>query len=217
MENNHERWHSSDLLPRRKGYVRLWEHVPDWLDQQVPCGSTCAQIATRSTRARSESSIPPDRSSASCDGSVASRARLAARLRRHPPNSNRFWKTGRYALFRAKGTSSGSERFAVPFVVLFVLYGAGVSWRAREETMKTHYGGQALIEGVLIRGRAGVFAAVRAPDGHIVTREMALPARRRGLLAQDPGVARHFRAEGYVCIRHADADVFRRCRRRRHR
>lgn len=52
--------------------------------------------------------------------------------------------------------------------------------------MPTHYGGQALIEGVLIRGRTGVFAAVRAPDGHIVTREMSLPSRRGGVLGRLP-------------------------------
>lgn len=52
--------------------------------------------------------------------------------------------------------------------------------------MKTHYGGQALIEGVLIRGRSGVFAAVRAPDGHIVTREMPLQTARRGFVAKVP-------------------------------
>lgn len=40
--------------------------------------------------------------------------------------------------------------------------------------MRPHYGGQALIEGVLIRGRAGVFAAVRAPDGSVVTRQESL-------------------------------------------
>jgi len=40
--------------------------------------------------------------------------------------------------------------------------------------MRPRYGGQALIEGVLIRGRAGVFAAVRAPDGKVVTREERL-------------------------------------------
>jgi uncharacterized protein YqhQ len=55
-----------------------------------------------------------------------------------------------------------------------------------EETVKTHYGGQALIEGVLIRGRSGVFAAVRAPDGHIVTREMTLETARRGRVAKLP-------------------------------
>lgn len=36
--------------------------------------------------------------------------------------------------------------------------------------MKFNYGGQALIEGVMIRGRNGVAVAVRDPDGHIVTR-----------------------------------------------
>jgi uncharacterized protein YqhQ len=52
--------------------------------------------------------------------------------------------------------------------------------------MKPHYGGQALIEGVLIRGRSGVFAAVRAPDGRLITREEALPAGRRGRLGKVP-------------------------------
>jgi len=52
--------------------------------------------------------------------------------------------------------------------------------------METHYGGQALIEGVLIRGRAGVFAAVRAPDGQVVTRELLLDPRRRGAMAKVP-------------------------------
>ena len=48
--------------------------------------------------------------------------------------------------------------------------------------MKVHYGGQALIEGVLMRGRAGVFAAVRAPDGRVLTRQEGLPVggRRSG-------------------------------------
>jgi uncharacterized protein YqhQ len=47
--------------------------------------------------------------------------------------------------------------------------------------MGTHYGGQALIEGVLMRGRAGVFAAVRAPDGRLLTRQERMPAHRRGM------------------------------------
>jgi uncharacterized protein YqhQ len=64
--------------------------------------------------------------------------------------------------------------------------------------MKPHYGGQALIEGVLIRGRAGVFATVRAPDGHLVTRQERTVARRglarrlpvlRGVLALADTVA----------------------------
>jgi hypothetical protein len=53
--------------------------------------------------------------------------------------------------------------------------------------MKTHYGGQALIEGVLMRGKQGVFVAVRAPDGRVVTREERLTART-GLLARLPVV-----------------------------
>jgi uncharacterized protein YqhQ len=53
--------------------------------------------------------------------------------------------------------------------------------------MKTHYGGQALIEGVLMRGKSGVFVAVRAPDGRIVTREERL-AVRKGPFARLPVV-----------------------------
>jgi uncharacterized protein YqhQ len=52
--------------------------------------------------------------------------------------------------------------------------------------MAAHFGGQALIEGVLMRGRTGVYAAVRAPDGRIVTRELALPQHRRGALGRLP-------------------------------
>lgn len=37
-----------------------------------------------------------------------------------------------------------------------------------------HYGGQALIEGVMMRGEANMAAAVRAPDGEIVTEEKPL-------------------------------------------
>ncbi len=35
--------------------------------------------------------------------------------------------------------------------------------------MRFNYGGQALVEGVMIRGKSGVSVAVRAPDGQIVT------------------------------------------------
>ncbi len=40
------------------------------------------------------------------------------------------------------------------------------------------YGGQAVLEGVMIRGPAGMAVAVRAPDGQIVLRSMPLPPRR---------------------------------------
>ena len=52
--------------------------------------------------------------------------------------------------------------------------------------MKVHYGGQALIEGVLIRGRSGVFAAVRAPEGQIITRQEALTSGSHGLWRKIP-------------------------------
>ncbi|WP_322801088.1 DUF1385 domain-containing protein [Thermoflexus sp.] len=41
------------------------------------------------------------------------------------------------------------------------------------------YGGQAVLEGVMIRGPAGIAVAVRAPDGRIVLRSMSLPPRRK--------------------------------------
>jgi uncharacterized protein YqhQ len=45
---------------------------------------------------------------------------------------------------------------------------------------RTHvlYGGQAVLEGVMIRGPAGLAVAVRAPDGQIVCRTTRLPPRR---------------------------------------
>jgi uncharacterized protein YqhQ len=54
--------------------------------------------------------------------------------------------------------------------------------------MRPRYGGQALIEGVLIRGRAGVFAAVRAPDGTVVTREERLTDPSSGFWRKVPVV-----------------------------
>lgn len=44
--------------------------------------------------------------------------------------------------------------------------------------MTLRYGGQAVLEGVMIRGPAGMAVAVRAPDGQIVLRSMPLPSRR---------------------------------------
>ena len=47
-----------------------------------------------------------------------------------------------------------------------------------------HYGGQALIEGVLMRGRNALAIALRHPDGSIVWAterlDLGLRARRRG-------------------------------------
>lgn len=51
------------------------------------------------------------------------------------------------------------------------------------------YGGQAVIEGVMMRGRKFMAVAVRAPDGEIVVRSEALPARLySGLIARTPFV-----------------------------
>src|SRR5919199_6006078 len=42
-------------------------------------------------------------------------------------------------------------------------------------TPKIQYGGQAVLEGVMMRGRAFMAVAVRAPDKHIVVPSEALP------------------------------------------
>jgi len=49
-----------------------------------------------------------------------------------------------------------------------------------------HYGGQAVIEGVMIRGRDGVAIATRQPDGRISTERQAVPEIYRGRLRQTP-------------------------------
>ncbi len=45
---------------------------------------------------------------------------------------------------------------------------------------RTFYGGQAVLEGVMMRGRSRMAVAVRAPDGQIVVRSEPLPARLYG-------------------------------------
>lgn len=53
----------------------------------------------------------------------------------------------------------------------------GIGFLISRATLR--YGGQAVLEGVMIRGPAGIAVAVRAPDGRIVLRSMPLPPRRR--------------------------------------
>ncbi len=53
----------------------------------------------------------------------------------------------------------------------------GIRWPISCATLR--YGGQAVLEGVMIRGPAGIAVAVRAPDGQIVLRSIPLPPRRR--------------------------------------
>src|ERR1043165_342485 len=54
-------------------------------------------------------------------------------------------------------------------------------------TPKIQYGGQAVLEGVMMRGRTHVAVAVRAPDGQIVVRSEQLPARLySGFLGRTP-------------------------------
>ena len=59
------------------------------------------------------------------------------------------------------------------------------------------YGGQAVLEGVMMRGHRHVAVAVRHPKGHIVTCADTLPPRFLwGIHAQDPITARHGDALG---------------------
>jgi uncharacterized protein YqhQ len=50
----------------------------------------------------------------------------------------------------------------------------------KAQSGRTFYGGQAVLEGVMMRGRAWVAVAVRAPDGQIVVRSERLPERVYG-------------------------------------
>src|ERR671933_2866934 len=49
---------------------------------------------------------------------------------------------------------------------------------------KVSYGGQAVLEGVMMRGRSHMAVAVRAPDKHIVVTSEALPRHLYGGIVQ---------------------------------
>src|SRR6267378_3622230 len=51
-------------------------------------------------------------------------------------------------------------------------------------TPKVSYGGQAVLEGVMMRGRTFMAVAVRAPDKHIVVKSEALPRHLYGGIVQ---------------------------------
>jgi len=51
---------------------------------------------------------------------------------------------------------------------------------------RVYYGGQALIEGVMMRGRKNMVTAVRRPDGEVVTETQALPAIYTGWVRKTP-------------------------------
>ena len=55
---------------------------------------------------------------------------------------------------------------------------------ADTKTKKTHIGGQAVIEGVMIRNKTNYTIAVRKPDGEIVvvTKQINSPAQRSKFL-----------------------------------
>ena len=53
-------------------------------------------------------------------------------------------------------------------------------------TKKFHYGGQAVIEGVMIRGEKNMVTAVRKPDGEVVVNKEPLPKAYTGKLRSTP-------------------------------
>ena len=71
------------------------------------------------------------------------------------------------------------------------------------------YGGQALMEGVLMRGRKACAVAMRAPDGKIVTKVEALGGIYKTEYRKDPFPARVDYAVGFARPGHAGYDRFR--------
>jgi|SRR5579884_2280998 len=51
---------------------------------------------------------------------------------------------------------------------------------------KFYYGGQAVIEGVMMRGRAQATVVMRKPDGELISRTLELPSMARATLARIP-------------------------------
>lgn len=51
---------------------------------------------------------------------------------------------------------------------------------------KIYYGGQAVVDGVMMRGCTQATAVVRAPDGHLISRTEHLPGAVRGRIARLP-------------------------------
>ncbi|TFG65495.1 MAG: DUF1385 domain-containing protein, partial [Anaerolineales bacterium] len=56
----------------------------------------------------------------------------------------------------------------------------------KSKTLGWSYGGQALIEGVLMRGKHIAAIAVRHPDGHIILKEESLSGLYRGSVSKIP-------------------------------
>ncbi|MDQ3031226.1 MAG: DUF1385 domain-containing protein [Myxococcota bacterium] len=59
---------------------------------------------------------------------------------------------------------------------------------ASPSTARPYIGGQAVIEGVMMRAPGGVAVAVRRPDGHLVVKDGPLPAALRNPIWKWPGV-----------------------------
>jgi uncharacterized protein YqhQ len=63
-----------------------------------------------------------------------------------------------------------------------------MSAREHDAPPRLYYGGQAVVEGVMMRGPRNMAVAVRAPDGSIVSRAEPLPGRYRGVVRRIPFV-----------------------------
>ena len=68
------------------------------------------------------------------------------------------------------------------------------------------YGGQALMEGVLMRGRKSCAVAMRAPDGKIVTKVEPLGGIYKSNIAKIPFLARTDHVVGFARAGHARPD-----------
>ena len=94
---------------------------------------------------------------------------------------------------------------AGPFVDRLIARAGG---RPRFRMPDFFYGGQALIEGVMMRGRTTVAMSVRPPSGEIVTCREPLPAAlQRGRWSKVPSLRGVFVLYETLVHRHADADA----------
>ena len=167
-------------------------------------GSRSARIAIRSTPGPRTSSTPPARSSGSSDAWSAPSADPARRLRM------------RRNLTGVAGAPGAAPRLPDPRAAdggRAVRRADGGPRRRRARGFRMpdfFYGGQALIEGVMMRGRTTVAMSVRPPSGEVVTLSEPLPARAAARpLAEGALRARLVRPVRDAGARHADADALR--------
>src|SRR6188472_2536329 len=136
-------------------------------------GSRSVRIAIRSTPGPRTSSTPPARSSGSSDGWSAPSAELARHTGLRPTGMRRNltgWpsRLAPHLVFLIPELLMA----AGPFVVQTVARAGRPGFRMPD----FFYGGQALIEGVMMRGRTTVAMSVRPPSGEITTMTEPLPA-----------------------------------------